>query len=48
MRPIWTEVWVILAERCRTLGFMRDYGPSRADGISAWVRFGGDQAGESC
>ena len=44
MLKAWAEVWFILAEGRRTLGFLRIYRPSKAEGISAMVRFGGDQA----
>jgi hypothetical protein len=41
MLQIWAEVWVIADVACRTLGFMRVCGPSKADGVSAMVRFAG-------
>ena len=35
MLKAWAEVWFILAEGRRSLGFLRIYWPSKADGMSA-------------
>jgi len=42
MLKAWAEVWFILADGRRRLGFLLGCGLSEADGTSAMVRFGGD------
>ena len=41
MLKAWAEVWFILVEGHLTLGFLRIYRPSKAEGMSAMVRFVG-------